>query len=325
MHSILDDRRQRRNTPLELLRETAEWQPLVRLIDTWARVPLTPAHGYATDELDRIEGVTGVTFHPVLREWWRLAGKHPLVIEIAEGDTYSFWLPDRDRPRAGAIIPVTTVDAQSGIEIGIHSDFAGDHDPPTHGHDPTTGPGAIPSSALYQGRYIATSLNVPALVQNTLIWHIALVNKGLLAEEAIRMQPHGAVAYRGPEPQWRVSMLADRGIDHDWVCQELGLREHSKDVMAGSIRTNGTDTIFHSSNYAFRTVQAFERFKAHVQPTGGICIGVETAHPDLRLYETDRKGIFRDAHTGLWERFEIEKRHPVTGRAMRDWAWRKVA
>jgi hypothetical protein len=120
-------------------------------------------------------------------------------------------------------------------------------------------------------------------------------------------------------------MLADRGIHHDEVCRELGLREHANDGMAGPVRSNGTDTIFHASNYVFRSVQAFARFRAHVEPAGGISIGVETADPDLRLYETDRKGVFRDAQTGLWQRLEIEKCDSAAGRTMRDWAWRKLA
>jgi hypothetical protein len=161
MPSLLDDRRQRRDTPLDVLRASSEWQPVVGLIDAWARVPLAPSHGYAAEELDRIEAETGVMFPPVLREWWRLAGKHPLVAEIGDGDTHSFWLPGRVVPRTGPIIPVTIVDAQAGVEIGIHRDFAGDPDPPTHGVNPI-GSNAVPSLTESQLPADLVMINVPA-------------------------------------------------------------------------------------------------------------------------------------------------------------------
>jgi hypothetical protein len=182
-------------------------------------VRLAPSHGYTAEELDRIEAETGVMFPPVLREWWRLAGKHPLVAEIGAH-------------RAPAPADLVMIDA--------------------------------------------------------------------------------AVCQHADAPLRLSSAIGDGSV-------------HANDVTAGPVRTNGTDTIFHASNYVFRTVEAFARFKAHVEPTGGICIGVETADPALRLYETDRKGIFHDAQTALWQRIEVEKRHPATGRTMRAWAWRQLA
>ena len=58
--------------------------------------------GYSPQELDDFSRTLGIRFPPTLREWWRLAGRHPFVESPSPtivGDIYSdgedviyFWL-----------------------------------------------------------------------------------------------------------------------------------------------------------------------------------------------------------------------------------------
>src|SRR5262245_28333581 len=69
-------REQRVDAPFELLLTSDDWLPFVEVANTWSRAPLTPDCGYSTQELDKIEN-RGIRFPPTLREWWRIAGRHP--------------------------------------------------------------------------------------------------------------------------------------------------------------------------------------------------------------------------------------------------------
>src|SRR5688572_19227289 len=77
--SIEGYRTRNEDAPLELVRESEEWKPVIRAIDRWAKQTLDPMSGYSSQELDEVSWDEGVRFPALLREWWRLAGRHPFV------------------------------------------------------------------------------------------------------------------------------------------------------------------------------------------------------------------------------------------------------
>ena len=63
------------NAPLDLVRESAEWTPVIRLIDAWAKEKLGPNSGYSSEELDKLSWA--------LIYWW-LTGCACRTAEAAE-------------------------------------------------------------------------------------------------------------------------------------------------------------------------------------------------------------------------------------------------
>lgn len=169
--SIEDYRRRNEDAPLHLVREA--WRPVVRLIDGWAKEKIGWQPGYSSQELDDFSRTHGVRFPPVLREWWRLAGRHPFV-EVGLLPDNSKLLAPHDHwlvtCRDFLIIAVDDVQTWSGN--GIHADFLWEPDPEVHGINGTIGPDDVPGLDWYKGKYIATGLRVPALIFTTLLYHL---------------------------------------------------------------------------------------------------------------------------------------------------------
>src|SRR5256885_1927610 len=97
-------RQARVDAPLDLLRASPDWKPVIDLARTWFRRPLGPSTGYTTAELDELERSHDAIFPPTAREWWRLAGKHECCGEW--GDTFYGYLlrPDGDEIRRGNLL-----------------------------------------------------------------------------------------------------------------------------------------------------------------------------------------------------------------------------
>ena len=69
LHPIDDYRARGEDAPLDLVRESAAWKPVARLIDGWAKEKLRPTSGYSAQELDEISRIRSIDFPVILREW----------------------------------------------------------------------------------------------------------------------------------------------------------------------------------------------------------------------------------------------------------------
>jgi hypothetical protein len=243
------------DAPLDLVRESKEWEPVVRLIDGWAKEKLGPTSGYSSQELDRFSWDQGVRFPPLLREWWRLAGHHPFVKPGLLPDNARFvgphhrgWGIHRD------LFVIVIDDVQTLSCNGIHFDFLSDINPEVHGMNGTVGPKDVPSLNWYKGRFIATGLRVPSLIFNTLLCHL-LERSPSVRDDAVYLEIERQ-GLRGGESEER-------------LISKLGLKRFPNDTLVGDIHSDGEDIIYWwLRGCACRTAEAAERvcWAAPAQP-----------------------------------------------------------
>jgi hypothetical protein len=244
--SIEHYRARNEDAPLDLVRESEAWKPVVRLIDGWAKEKLGSTSGYSSQELDHFSRTQGVRFPSVLREWWRLAGHHPFV-KIGLCPHYAIFLGPDDsgllsRPD---FLTIVVDDTQTWSCNGIHVDFLSDTDPEVHGINSTIGPKDDPSLNWYKGMFIATGLRVPSLIFATLLYHL-FEPSPLVRDEAI---------YFELERQGHLG-----GDPHERLVSKLGLKRFPNDTIVGDIYSDGEDIIYWwLMGCACRSAEAAER------------------------------------------------------------------
>jgi len=245
-HSIEHYRARNEDAPLDLVRESDAWKPVVRLIDGWAKEKLGSMSGYFSQELDHFSRTQGVRFPPVLREWWRLAGHHPFVTTGLLPGNASFLGPDdRGLLSRRDFLAIVVDDEQTWSCNGIHVDFLSDADPEVHGINSTIGPNDDPSLDWYKGAFIATGLRVPALIFTTLLCHL-FEPSPLVRDEAIHMELE------------RQGLLG--GDPDERLISKLGLKRYPNDTIVGDIYSDGEDIIYWwLMGCACRSAEAAER------------------------------------------------------------------
>jgi hypothetical protein len=235
------------DAPLDLVRESDAWKPVVRLIDGWAKEKLGPTSGYSSKELDLFSLIQGARFPPVLREWWRLAGRHPFVTTGLVPGNARFLRPD-DRQlfsRRRDFLVIAVDDEQTWSGNGIHIDFMSDADPQVHGINDTIRPSDAPRLDWYKGMFIATGLRVPALIFTTLLYHL-FEPSPLVRDEAIHLEQER----RG---------LSGRNSDERFI-SKLGLKPYMNITTIGNIYSNGEDIIYWwMMGWTCRSAEAAER------------------------------------------------------------------
>jgi hypothetical protein len=244
--SIEDYRARNEDAPLELVRQSEQWKPVVRLIDAWAKKKLGSSSGYSSEELDKLSWDQGVRFPPLLREWWRLAGHHPFVKPGLLPDNAVFvaphqkgWTLHRD------FFAIVVDDMQTQTCNGIHFDFLSDSDPQIYGLHGFIGPKDDPSLNWYKGRFITTGLRIPSLIFTTLLRHL-FEPSPLVRDDAayLELERRGLL---GGEPDER-------------LVSKLGLKRFPNDTLVGDIYSDGEDTIYWwMMGCACRTAEAAER------------------------------------------------------------------
>lgn len=249
--SIEDYRSRNEDAPLHLVREA--WRPVVRLIDGWAKEKIGMRSGYSPQELDEFSRKHQVRFPPVLREWWRLAGRHPLVEPGLLPDN-SLLLAPHDHwlvtSRDFLIIAVDDVQTWSGN--GIHADFLSEPDPEVHGINGITDAGESPGLPWYKGKYIATGLRVPTLVFTTLLYHLFQPSQ-LVRDDAVYLAREGdPLLLGGRRPEER-------------LISNLELKHFPNITIVGDIYSDGVDIIyFWLRGWACRTEAAADRVRGLV-------------------------------------------------------------
>jgi hypothetical protein len=246
--SIDDFRNRHEDAPLDLVRESEDWKPVVRLIDGWAKESLGATSGYSSQELDHFSRTHGVRFPPVLREWWRLAGHHPFVeigllpdnaLLIGPHDPYLVDIPD--------FLAIAVDDVQTWSGNGIHVDFLSEPDPEVYGINGTIGPADVPSLNWYKGMFIATGLRVPSLIFATLLYHL-FEPSPLVRDEAVYLEVEGD-KFLSREPNER-------------LVSNLSLKCFPNDTIVGDIYSDGEDIIyFWLLGFVCRTAEAAERVR----------------------------------------------------------------
>lgn len=233
------------DAPLELVRESEEWKPVIRLINGWAKEQLGSMSGYSSQELDKLAWRQGVHFPPLLREWWRLAGKHPFVHRGLLPDNAAFvaphhkgWAVHRD------FFAITIDDVQTQCCNGIHFDFLSDIDPEIHGMNSTIGPEDAPNVTWYKGRFIATGLRVPSLIFATLLYHLFTPSR-LVRDGAVYLD----IARRGLRG----------GVPDERLVSKLGLKLFLNPTLVGDLYYDGEDIIYGRMGCVCRTADAAER------------------------------------------------------------------
>jgi hypothetical protein len=256
--SIERYRARNEDAPLDLVRESDAWKPVIRLIDGWAKEKLGPMSGYSSQELDHFSRIQGVRFPPVLREWWRLAGHHPFVKSGLLPGNARFLRPDDSGLQSERdLLAIVVDDVQTWSCNGIHLDFLSDADPEVHGINSTIEPKDDPSLNWYKGMFIATGLRVPALIFTTLLYHL-FEPSPLVRDAAIylELERHGLL---GGEPDERVV--------------KLGLKRFPNDTIVGDIYSDGEDIIYWwLRGCACRSAEAAERVWSAVPGTNVIRI-----------------------------------------------------
>jgi len=250
LRSIDDYRARNQDAPLDLVRESADWRPVVRLINGWAKEKLGPGSGYSPHELNEWSRTHGVRFPPVLREWWRLAGRHPFVQPGLLPDNAAFLAPHDSYLVARDLLTIAVDDVQTASGNGIHIDALSEADPEVHGINTTIGPAHAPGLKWYKGKFIATGLRVPTLVFATLLYHL-FTPSPLVRDGAIYLQVERP-GLRGGEPDER-------------LVSGLSLNRFPNKTLVGDIYSDGCDIIYSwLMGCACRTAEAAERVRGMV-------------------------------------------------------------
>jgi hypothetical protein len=244
--SIEHYRTRNEDAPLDLVRDSVAWKPVIRLIEAWAKEKLDSTSGYSSQELDNFSRIHGIPFPSVVREWWRLAGHHPFVKPGTYPGNATFLGP-HDRGLVGHqdFLAIAVDDVQTGSCNGIHVDFLADADPEVYGINGTITPDDDRSLKWYKGRFIETGLRVPALIFTTLLYHLCRPSP-LVRDEAVylKVERHGL---RGGQP------------DQNLV-STLKLSRFPNDTIVGDIYSDGEDIIYWwLMGCACRTAEVAER------------------------------------------------------------------
>jgi len=247
-HSIEDYRSRDEDAPLHLVREA--WRPVVRLIDGWAKEKIGMRSGYSSQELDDFSRTHRVRFPPTLREWWRLAGRHPFV-EIGLLPGNSMLLPPHDHwlVKCRDFLMIAVDDVQTWSGNGIHADFLSEPDPEIHGINGITDADESPDLPWYNDKYIATELRVPTLVFTTLLYHLFEPSQ-LVRDDAVYLAREG-------DPL----LLGGRRPDERLI-SNLKLKHFPNITIVGDIYSAGLDIIyFWLLGWACRTTEAADRVR----------------------------------------------------------------
>lgn len=246
--SIDDYRNRNEDAPLDLVRESEDWKPVARLINRWAKESLGPTSGYSSQELDHFSRSHGVRFPPVLREWWRLAGRHPFVeigllpdnaLLIGPHDPYLVDIPD--------FLAVAVDDVQTWSGNGIHVDFLAEPNPEVYGINDTIGPTHAPSLNWYKSAFIATGMRVPTLIFTTLLYHLSEPSP-LVRDDAVYLTVEG-------------DKLPNRKPNETLV-STLNLKCFPNITLVGDIYSDGEDIIYlWLLGWVCRTAEAAERVR----------------------------------------------------------------
>jgi hypothetical protein len=250
--SIQDYRRRNEDAPLDLVKGSDDWKPVVRLIDDWAKQPLDDESGYSSQDLDHWSETHRIHFPPTLREWWRLAGRHPFVDPGLLPANAKFLSPQDRYLLRNDLLTIAVDDVQTWSCNGIHADFLSEANPGIHGTNSTIKPQNDPSLTWYKGQFIATGLQVPALVFATLLYHLFKPSP-LIRDDATHIEVERE-GLRGGQPDER-------------LISELGLTRFPNDTIVGDIYSDGKDIIYWwLLGCACRTAEAAERVRKTVPP-----------------------------------------------------------
>jgi hypothetical protein len=244
--SIEDYRANREDAPLDLVRNSEAWKPVVHLINGWAKEKLGPKSGYSPKELDNFAWRQGVRFPVLLREWWRLAGHHSFVKPGLLSDNAMFLAPyHRGWGLHRDFFAITIDDVQTQTCNGIHFDFISEADPEIHGMNGTIEPEDAPTLNWYRGQFIATELRVPSLIFITLLYHLFQPSP-LVCDSAVYLtiERHGLL---GGDPDAR-------------LVSSLRLKRFQNETYVGDVYSNGEDIVYHwLRGCVCRTADAAER------------------------------------------------------------------
>ena len=234
------------DAPLDLLLDSADWHPVISLINGWAKQPLGPGCGYAPDELDAIGRRYGLRFPPLLREWWRLAGRHPLVTaDMRSVNSCLLGPEDCVRFSSGDFLMIALDDFQTESGNGILTTFLSHPDPEIFGLNTITTPNESPGLDWYKGKFIVTGLRIPTLIFVTLLSHLFDCGEAL-RDDAVHL------------------VLEDESLGHmlpdERMKAELGLTPFANPTMIGDTYSDGVDVIYHwMRGFACRTELAARR------------------------------------------------------------------
>ena len=242
-------RRRNEDAPLHLVREA--WEPVVRLIDGWAKEKTGWKSGYSSQELDEFSRKYSVRFPPTLREWWRLAGRHPFVEPgLLSRKTARLHAPhDRSLVRCRDFLIIAVDDVQTWSGNGIHADFLSEADPEVHGINGITDADESPDLPWYKDKYIATGMRVPTLIFTTLLYHL-FEPSPLVRDDAIYLEGEGDPLLHG-----------ERRPDERLV-SSLNLKHFPNITIVGDIYSDGVDIIyFWLLGWACRTAESADRVR----------------------------------------------------------------
>jgi hypothetical protein len=267
------------DAPLDLLVRTAEWRSFIEFADGWFRAPLGPDTGYSSAELDTIERRKGVRFPPTVREWWRIAGKHPCCEPWEDRWDGLFFRPDDDEVAWGDLY-LAELDGQTGISFVIHRTMLDQPDPEVFEHNP------IADEKDYcVDECLRTGGTVPSIIWQSMVSLISMVEEppSLFKDDVFCLRQNLFLWYEPGDPDWHIFSV-DRGVDWNKLIPHFGLRECP--LLIYFNRVHHSETIaLGTSGLAVRTMAAMNDVIAYIETQGGNAMGWGTTLDDCKTYE----------------------------------------
>jgi len=274
-------REARVDAPLDLLKTSADWRPFIDVADKWFSVPIDASTGFSTAELDAIELRTGWRFPPTLREWWRIAGKHPCCGPW--GDTWhgQFIRPD-SRCVAEGDYRIAELDFQVGVALVIHGPQRHAANPQVHEHNAT-------EERFARRPRSPTGASVPQI-----IWQLTLsllcyfdelppfVRDDTFALTDDSFAYYDAKSTRPSEP-WDFTF--HREIDWEAFRLHFQMRACPYEMTFGDVYyDNGSTLVLGYFGLAARTIEKMEEVDAYLTSLGRNTMGLTTPVKTWRTY-----------------------------------------
>jgi hypothetical protein len=271
------------DAPLDLLMRTAEWQPFIEFADGWFRAPLGAETGYCSVELDAIERRKGVRFPPTVREWWRIAGKHPCCESWGERWYGGFFKPDDCDVSPGGLF-IAELDGQTGISFVIHRTMLDQPNPEVFEHNPIAD-----ENDYCVDECLRTGGTVPGIIWQSMVSLISMVEEppSLFKDDVFCLRQNLFLWYEPDNPDWHMFSV-DRGIDWKQLVPHFGLRECPLLIYFNRVHYSETIAlgIF---GLAVRTMAAMNNVVAYIEAQGGNAMGWGTTLAECKTYEEWRK------------------------------------
>lgn len=239
------------DAPLDLIVTSPDWRPFVRVAHDWFREPLARHGGYSTAELDALERDKKMLFPPTVREWWRIAGKHPCC-GAWDGSWYGHFLRPDDPEIRPDNLPLAHLDLTVGIAFVVHRVQMDQADPEVFEHNDIADP-----KHWFIDKSMRTGGSVPQIIWQSMLSLICLFPEPppMLGNDVFVLNRHHFIEYeyeRAP-PNGAVPF---RDIDWEKLRRHFGLVRCPVSIHFNDVDYDGSTIVLGWGSLAVRTLEA---------------------------------------------------------------------